>query len=94
MMDFFYLFDLSTGEMFWRRPGAGLKFGYRFDTRVFPYAWLFASYGGFLGHYTIILEPCTTMPMSVNEAAGQGQCSLLEVGQVLETSVSLYAGPG
>jgi len=93
-MDFFYLFDLSSGEMFWRRHDAGLKCGYRFDTRVFPYAWLFASHGGFLGHYTIILEPCTTMPMSVNEAAGQGQCSRLEPGQVLETSVSLYAGPG
>jgi hypothetical protein len=93
-MDFFYLFDLARGEMFWRRPSAGLKCGYQFDTKVFPYAWLFASYGGFLEHYTIILEPCTTMPMSVNEAAGKGQCSRLGPGQAFETSVSLYAGPG
>lgn len=92
-MDFFYLFHLSAGEMFWRRPGSGLKFGYQFDTKVFPFAWLFASWGGFLGHYTIILEPCTAMPMSVNEAAAKGQCSFLEPGQVLETNVSLYAGP-
>jgi hypothetical protein len=93
-MDFFYLFNLERGEMFWRRPRAGLKFGYQFDTRIFPYAWLFASYGGFLGHYTVILEPCTAMPMSVTEAARQKQCSRLEPGQVLETSVSLYAGAG
>jgi hypothetical protein len=92
-MDFFYLFDLAAGEMFWHRPSAGLKFGYQFDTKVFPYAWLFASWGGFLGHYTIILEPCTAMPMSVNEAATKRQCSLLEPGQVLETEVSVYAGP-
>jgi hypothetical protein len=92
-MDFFYLFDLTGGEMFWLRPGAGLKFGYKFDTRVFPYAWLFASYGRFLGHYTIILEPCTAMPMSVNAAAGKHQCSRLDPGQMLETGVSLYAGP-
>jgi hypothetical protein len=92
-MDFFYLYDLAAGEMFWRRPTAGLKFGYRFDTKVFPYCWLFASYGGFLGHYTIVLEPCTAMPMSVNEAAAQQQCSHLAPGQVLETTVSLYAGP-
>ncbi len=92
-MDFFYLFDLAAGEIFWHRPSAGLKFGYRFDTQVFPYAWLFASWGGFLQHYTIILEPCTTMPMSVNEAATKKQCSRLEPGQVLETTVSLYAGP-
>ncbi len=92
-MDFFYLFDLAAGEMFWHRPAAGLKFGYQFDTKVFPYAWLFASWGGFLGHYTIILEPCTSMPMSVNEAAAKKQCSVLQPGQVLETKVSLYAGP-
>lgn len=92
-MDFFYLFDLAKGEMFWRRPTAGLKFGYQFDTKVFPFAWLFASYGGFLDHYTIILEPCTAMPMSVKDAAAKGQCSRLEPGQALETTVSLYAGP-
>jgi hypothetical protein len=92
-MDFFYLSDLAAGETFWRRPDAGLKFGYNFDSNVFPYSWLFASYGGFLGHYTIILEPCTCMPMSVNEAAAKQQCSRLNPGQVLETNVSLYAGP-
>jgi len=91
-MDFFYLFDLIKGELFWHRPDAGLKFGYQFDTKVFPYSWLFASYGGFLGHYTIILEPCTAMPMSVNEAAAGNKCSRLEPGEVLETRVSLYAG--
>jgi hypothetical protein len=93
-MDFFYLYDLPTGEIFWQRPGSGLKCGYRFDTKVFPYAWLFASYGGFLGHFTIILEPCTTMPMSVNDAAAQGQCSRLDPGGGLETSVGVYAGRG
>jgi hypothetical protein len=92
-MDFFYLFELASGEMFWRKPSKALKFGYRFDKRVFPCAWLFASYGGFLGHYTIILEPCTTMPMSVNAASAKGHCSRLEAGQALETQVNLYAGP-
>lgn len=92
-MDFFYLFNLAAGEIFWRRPSAGLKFGYQFDTNIFPFAWLFASWGGFLNHYTIILEPCTTMPMSVSEAAAKRQCSCLKPGQVLETKVSLYAGP-
>jgi hypothetical protein len=92
-MDFFYLYNLAAGEMFWRRPTTRLKFGYRFDPNVFPYCWLFASYGGFLGHYTIVLEPCTAMPMSVNDAAAQRQCTQLAPSQVLETTVSLYAGP-
>jgi hypothetical protein len=92
-MDVCYLFDLADGEIAWLRPSSGLKFAYQFDRRVFPYAWLFASYGGFLGHYTVILEPCTTMPMSVNQSAARNQCSLLEPGESIETNVSLYAGP-
>jgi hypothetical protein len=91
-MDFFYLFDLSGGEIAWRRPTQGLKFAYTFDSKVFPYAWIFASYGGFNGHYTVILEPCTTMPISVNDAALKQQCSRLAPGQTLETSVTIYAG--
>ncbi len=91
-VDFYYLFDLETGRMAWTRPASRLRFEYRFDTSVFPYAWLFASQGGFDGHTTAILEPCTTMPISVNEAASLGQCSLLAPGEVLETSVSIHAG--
>jgi hypothetical protein len=33
------------------------------------------------------------MPISVNEAAKLGQCSVLEAGQALETQVTIYAGP-
>src|SRR5437867_661343 len=92
-VDFFYLFDLAEGRIGWHRPGANLEFAYQFDTTIFSYAWLFASYGGFFGHYTAVLEPCTAMPMPVNEAAAKKQCSRLEPGESLVTNVSLYAGP-
>ncbi len=91
-MDFFYLFELARGAMAWRRPGAGLSFAYEWDVNIFPYAWLFASYAGFLGHYTVILEPCTAMPMSVNAAAAKRQCSRLEPGETLETRVTISVG--
>lgn len=90
-MDFFYLFDLREGRITWRRPGAGLEFAYEFDPRVFPFAWLFASYGGFLGHYTVLLEPCTAMPISVNAAAAKRQCSVLQPGESLEARVAIRA---
>jgi hypothetical protein len=93
-MDFFYLFNLTEGRMSWRRPVQDLEFTYAFDRTVFPYTWMFASYGGFDGHYTVILEPCTAMPISVNDAAARKQCSRLEPSQTLETSVTIYAGPG
>ena len=92
-VDFFYLFDLDTGRLAWKRPSQHMMFQYTFDTAVFPFAWLFASYGGFEGHYTAILEPCTTMPIALGEAIRTGRCSRLAPGEVLETRVSLYAGP-
>lgn len=92
-MDFFYLFDLKAGKIALRNKRRGIEFRYEFDPSVFPYAWVFASYGGFNGHYTVILEPCTAMPISVEEAAAKKQCSLLLPQQAIETSVSIYAGP-
>ena len=92
-VDFFYLYELAEGRMAWQRPSAGLTFAYHFDLKFFPYSWFFASYGGFNGHYTIILEPCTTMPLSVNEAANKNPCASLAPGKTLQTHVSIYAGP-
>jgi len=92
-MDFLFIYDLEEGRMAWCRDSQNLTFEYRFDTEIFPYAWYFASFGGFDGHYMAILEPCTTMPLSVNEAAQLGQCSVLESGESIETTVTVYAGP-
>ena len=92
-VDFLHLYDLSEGRMAWQSASKGLTLEYRFDTAAFPYAWYFASYGGFDGHVMAILEPCTTMPLSVGEAAELGQCSVLEGGEELVTQVQIYAGP-
>lgn len=92
-LDFFYLYNLSAGRMGWKRPAKGLELRYEFDPAVFPFCWLFASYGGFNDHYTAILEPCTTMPISLNEAHRLGQCPVIPPGGSLATRVSLYAGP-
>lgn len=91
-MDFFYLYDIPFGEMQLLTNKGEHVFSYRYDTKVFPHQWYFASYGGFLDHYTVILEPCTNMPMSVNEAKAKGQCAVLEPGESLTTIVQMYAG--
>lgn len=91
--DFLYLYDLADGDMRIRQPATNSELAITFDRQVFPYAWYFASYGGFDGHFTAVLEPCTSMPISVNEATQLGQCSQLEPGAVLETQVVVYAGP-
>lgn len=92
-IDFLYLYDLEAGRIGLHSQNNDLLFEYQFDTGVFPYAWYFASYGGFDGHYVAVLEPCTTMPLSVIEAAQLKQCSLLAPGAQIETTVSIYAGP-
>jgi hypothetical protein len=91
--EFFFLYDLEAGSLAWESAARRLRFALTFDKAVFPFAWVFASYGGLLGYYTVVLEPCTGMPMSVNEAAALGQCSRLEPGQSIETRVTVYAGP-
>lgn len=90
-MDFFYLYDTGEGKME-LSSSDGNVFRYNYDTSVFPYQWLFASYGGFLDHYTAILEPCTNMPISVNEAKELNQGAALAPGETLETSVIIFAG--
>lgn len=91
-MDFYYLYNTTKGEMTMTYPSANAIFAYRYDRNIFPYEWLFASYGGFLDHYTAILEPCTNMPLSVTDAAAKGQSALLEPGASIETTVWIYAG--
>lgn len=91
-MDFFYLFDTATGEMKLENNQDHTCFAYLYDTAIFPYQWLFASYGGFLGHYTAILEPCTNMPIGLNDAIARKQSALLQPGQSIETTVKIFAG--
>jgi len=91
-LDFFYLYGIRQGEMKLVNDQANHLFRYTYDQEVFPYQWYFASYGGFLNHYTAILEPSTGMPVSVNEAMSLGQCAVLEPGQEIKTRVCIYAG--
>ncbi len=91
-MDFFYLFNASSGEMHLQNDSGDLLFGYNYDKTVFPYQWYFASYGGFLNHFTAILEPCTNMPMLVNEAIEKKQSAVLKPGEELATTVKIFAG--
>ena len=91
-MDFFYLYEIPEPEMQMISRNGKYLFSYRYDGDIFPYQWYFASYGGFLNHYTAILEPATGMPLSVNEAIALKQCMVLAPGEEIKTRVSVYAG--
>ncbi|ULQ52441.1 DUF5107 domain-containing protein [Flavihumibacter fluvii] len=91
-MDFFYLFDIGSPRMLLESADHKTLFGYTYDAAVFPYQWYFASFGGFLDHYTAILEPCSAMPISVAEAMVKNQCSRLAPGENIKTEAQLFAG--
>lgn len=91
-MDFFYLYEIQEAEMKMSSSKANHLFSYRYDKEVFPYQWYFASYGAFLDHYTAILEPASSMPVSVNEAKKLNQCSRLLPNEEIKTTVKIFAG--
>jgi hypothetical protein len=91
-MDFFYLYEIPKNEMHLQVENGEFLFSIYYDKKVFPYQWYFASYGKFNDHYTSILEPASSMPVSVNEAIASGQCTVLEKGHEINTVVTIYAG--
>ncbi len=91
-VDFFYLYDIEQSGMEFLSGKGKHLFSYRYDKNVFPYQWYFASYGGLLDHYTAIIEPCSSMPMSINDAKNLNQCSILAPNEEINTVVNIYAG--
>ena len=90
--EFVYVRDLPAG---WcavddTRRGASLRMEY--DAEVFPYVWLFLSYGGWRRVYTAVLEPCTNMPKDLMEAVRQGQSARLMPHQEFVTTVTVTVG--
>lgn len=85
--DFLYLNDLAEGWCALRRLRHGLGFGMVFPLDVFPNVWLFMSFGGWRGHETVVLEPCTTVPKDLNEAIRRGTARTLVAGATLACEV-------
>lgn len=84
--EFLFLYDLAEGYMA-LQAADGTRIECRFDLAVFPCCWYFASHGAMGGIYTAVLEPCTTMPLSVNDAWKDGFCSRLQPREPVETTV-------
>jgi len=81
--EFLCMWPLLEGRIGWRRGNLG--FDVLFDPEVFANALYFASYGGFYGQHFAVLEPCTTMPLSVSEAHSIGRALVLEPQEVMDT---------
>lgn len=85
--EFVYVSDLTEGWCGVRSAG-GERLRLRFPKEIFPHTWLFMTFGGWRGHYVVVLEPCTNKPKDLRAALKAGQCASLPRGGVLECSVT------
>lgn len=89
--EFMVLEGLREGSAALVNLDAATCFTCTFDPAVFPCVVVFTSYGGFYGHYTAVLEPCTCPSLTVAEAEKTAQSLCLEPGESLETTIRMSA---
>ncbi len=75
--EFVYVAQLAEGWCGARDTHSGATLRLHYSQEFFPYTWLFMTFGGWRGLYTVVLEPCTNMPKDLSKALGLGQCGVL-----------------
>lgn len=90
--EFVYVSDLPDGWCGVDDARAGASLRMHFDPNVFPFTWLFLSYGGWRDVYAAVLEPCTNMPKDLSEAVRRQQSARLMPEQCFETTVTVTLG--
>jgi hypothetical protein len=91
--EFVYVFDLPAGwcGLIDKRRGARLRFNY--PQEVFPYCWLFITYGGWRGHNVVVLEPCTNYPKDLRVAIANGTSATLAPGESRRFEIEMIMEP-
>jgi hypothetical protein len=92
--EFQYATEMSAGWCAVTSTRDRVGFALTYDLAVLSSCWLFATYGGWRDLYTVILEPCTGYPISVNEGLKQGTHRILKVGEALECDVTAVVFEG
>jgi hypothetical protein len=75
--EFVYISELPEGWCGARETRRGAALRFHFPLQVFPFTWVFMTYGGWRDLYTVVLEPCTNMPKDLQTAYCLGQCAVL-----------------
>ncbi|WP_274363811.1 DUF4432 family protein [Paenibacillus thermotolerans] len=92
--EFQYAMDTEDGWCALTHTKERIGFALSYDKSKLPHCWLFASYGGWRSLNTVILEPCSGYPVSVNDGVRQGTHSILAAGASLECEIvaTVYEG--
>jgi hypothetical protein len=84
LQEFVYVSDLPEGWCGVRDSRTGASLRLHFPRAVFPYVWLFMSFGGWRNLYTVVLEPCSNMPKDLTAAWKAGQCASIAPSAVFD----------
>jgi hypothetical protein len=86
---FFYATELTDGWCAVSYPRERVGFGLRFDPQLLTSVWIFATFGGWRGLSTIILEPCTGYRAHLEDAISHGTVMTLGSGEQRSTEVNM-----
>jgi hypothetical protein len=86
-----YAKDLEEGRVGLRSHRTASILWLDFSRQHFPYVWLFQTYGGWRNHYTLVVEPATTIPWDLAAAKSAGTCARIGARehQLFELQLSL-----
>ncbi|MBB6730661.1 DUF4432 family protein [Cohnella zeiphila] len=85
--EFQYAIGMKEGWCAITHAKEKIGFALAYDKRRLPHCWLFASYGGWRGLNTVVLEPCTGYPAGVNDGVRQGTHAVLKPGVPFECEI-------
>ena len=94
LADHHYLPNVSHGWYAVTDSQTKVGFGLSFPTSVFPNLWLFRTFGGWRGLYTLILEASNGLSFDLALARQKGKCGHLDAGQVVEAEIKAVAYSG
>jgi hypothetical protein len=92
--DMHYLTPVREGWWALTDQRAKVGFGLAFPKDIFPHVWLFRTFGGWRGLYTLILEASNGLTRDLGEARKTGVCGQLAGGASLEVDVTAVAYSG
>ncbi|HEV2379834.1 MAG TPA: hypothetical protein VG206_08565 [Terriglobia bacterium] len=90
-----YATELSAGWYAIEDSKTGQGFLLKFPAEICPQLWMWLVYGGWRGYRHVILEPWTSNPVNLAEAARQRTHRVLKSGEtfVVQVSAVLYSPP-
>jgi hypothetical protein len=90
-----YAMDLEEGWYALEDPETREGVVVRFPAERCPYIWMWLAYGGWRGHWVVIIEPYTSYPVCLAEAVKEKTHQTLDAGEtfIVEVAASPYKMP-